>query len=433
LQGFRWTDDKLLEIATYPHILGHMTGKDKLTELHSDWIKYIWGEEQDHRSLQGHRGSYKTTAITVIGSVWYLLFHPDTRIAIVRKTFTDASECIQMIREMMQTREFISLFSYAHKNPPIMRKKQDASLVFSFKQSVTPEGNIDAYGIHTGITGKHYDRVICDDIITIEDRISKAEREKTKVRIQELRTNIIDPGKPVAFIGTPWHKNDGWTECPEPEKYPVDQTGILTIEEQETKRRTITPVLWACNYELLHQSDDKALFQDPTYELWMTKQGTAFAQLDSAYDGDHFCALTLMSRKANGRLQAIGWVYSGNVKDWYAFIEAKYKKYFCTTLLNEVNADKGFVASALRNHGMRVIEYSEKENKHLKISTHLYKHWLNIDWDPDTDPEYMEQVVDYREGNEPDDAPDSASSLLREKFNENSHRGVNFNSNLFKM
>jgi hypothetical protein len=55
-------------------------------------------------------------------------------------------------------------------------------------------------------------------------------------------------------------------------------------------------------------------------------------------------------------------------------------------------------------------------NKHLKISTHLYNAWPYLEWDPDTDEEYMNQVLDYREGATPDDSPDGAASLFREGF-----------------
>ena len=414
--GFQWDDDKVEEIARRPHLLGLMAGKDKLTSLHSRWIKYVWGEEHEHVSLQGHRGSYKTTSVTIIGTIWYLLFHPSARIAIVRKTFTDAAEVVLTMREIMQTEAVVSLFAFVHGTAPMMTRAQGKSLMFNFKKAITPEGNIDAYGIHSGITGKHYDRILCDDIVTIEDRISKAEREKTKIRVQELRTNIIDPGRPCGFVGTPWHQRDAWQECPDPIKYDVNTTDILTSEEMETKRATITPVLWAANYLLVHQSDDQALFKDPVFGPWDFLQQNCIMHLDSAYDGNHYCAMTIVKKLKDGKYQAFGKTYPGNVKDWYGVIVEHYKKFRCSCLYNETNADKGFVADALRGNGLVVREYAEKQNKHLKISTHLYKAWPGIVWDNSTDPEYMEQCIDYRAGQEPDDAPDSAASLWREAF-----------------
>lgn len=52
-------------------------------------------------------------------------------------------------------------------------------------------------------------------------------------------------------------------------------------------------------------------------------------------------------------------------------------------------------------------------NKHQKISGYLYDQWTNIEWDEKTDLEYLVQITDYEKGGEPDDAPDSAASLVQ--------------------
>src|SRR5574343_38244 len=97
--NFEYTEAHLLYIRHHPHILGHIAGFTKLTEMHSRWILHIW-DTNDHQALRAHRGSYKTTAITVIGSVWWLLFHPDDRI-IIRKTFTDSMAAVNTILQVM--------------------------------------------------------------------------------------------------------------------------------------------------------------------------------------------------------------------------------------------------------------------------------------------------------------------------------------------
>ena len=86
--AFSWSPEHLAKIRDYPHLIGHMVGKDKLTDLHSDWIKMIWDTPGgEHASLMSHRGAYKTTAITECGIIYYLLFHPNDRIALVRENF----------------------------------------------------------------------------------------------------------------------------------------------------------------------------------------------------------------------------------------------------------------------------------------------------------------------------------------------------------
>jgi hypothetical protein len=376
--------------------------------------------------LLAHRGSFKTTSIIIIGCIWWLLFHPNDRIAIIRKRYTDAAECLYTIRNIFSIPVLIELFRYAHNGTePKLKIKRDSKLQFNFKQTQTPEGNIDAYGIDTGITGKHYDLIICDDFVTIKDRVSKADRERTKLIIQEIITNIIDPGKFVKFIGTPWHKDDCWNFLHNagviPIKYDYRQTGILTENEITEKRKTITPSLFAANYELKHIASEDALFTNPNFKRWEFKRTGIFGHLDAKYSGEHTNGLTFFRKKHDGRIQGVGFCFPDHVKNKYDFIVEKWKKYFCGTFLLEDNADKGFVADELKKRGIPVQTYHEKENKHVKITNYLYKYWTKIDWDQDTDPEYLNQILDYIEGQEPDDCPDSAASLLREKFHKKNY------------
>ena len=62
---------------------------------------------------------------------------------------------------------------------------------------------------------------------------------------------------------------------------------------------------------------------------------------------------------------------------------------------------------------MPVRVYHEKENKYQKISEYLRKWWSNIVWLEGTDTEYLNQIMDYTEEAEHDDAPDSAACVCR--------------------
>ena len=194
----------------------------------------------------------------------------------------------------------------------------------------------------------------------------------------------------------------------------------LSEEDILRKRTTTTPFLFAANYDLELRSDGSALFQDPVYSrtwehLIMGTQG----HLDTAFDGTHYCALTFMtplSKSLEPDFQAVGWVYPGNVKDWLPEIARLCKSYRVQRLHVEGNADKGYTSDKLSAMGVRAKHYMENQNKHMKISTHLYAAWPHIRWAPETEDEYMNMILDYREGAEPDDAPDSASSLIREAF-----------------
>jgi hypothetical protein len=386
--------------------------------MHSEWIRYCW-ESNELRALQAHRGAYKTTAVDIVGVVWWWLWFPDEAIAIIRKTFTDAAKVIAAVARIMDLPVIKALFSYAHGAIPKAITRRDGLLTYNFKKTITPEGSLTAHGLDGSLTGTHYGKIQCDDFATLKDRISKAERERTKEILREILTNVINPGKGVSLTGTPWAKGDAWDIIPcKILKFPVSKCNILSKKDIEHKKKTTTPFLYAANYDLELKSDENALFTEPAFQdFWQTNEFPVKAHLDAAFDGDHTCALTIMSKLNSKQLQGVGYVYTGNVKNWTPSIVKLCKQHRVSVLYNETNPDKGYTANKLSSEGLHCVSpYWESQNKHIKISTYLFEAWHSIIWCKETDDEYINQITDYREGQEPDDAPDSASSLVREGF-----------------
>ena len=412
-------------LLNYPHMLGHLVGKDRLHELHSEWIKYTWADTTDFRSLRAFRGSYKSTSCVHIGPIyWFLFFQPSDRVFIIRKKFTDSSDALETIHEMIMSEPIQALFEYVHGVKPKATIKRKEKITYNFKESSTPEGSLNAFGLDPSVTGRHGDKFLLDDFITLKDRVSKAERENTKEMVREISTNVVDPGKSCSFLGTPWHKEDAWTICPKPVDFPIGTVpGIMSDVEADRKRKTTTGSLWAANYLLKHVADDDALFRSPRWGQWR-RHGVELIRghLDAAFDGDHWCAFTIMARLSNGRIQAMGKSFEGNVKLWTDEIARWCREYHVRRVYIEDNPDKGYTADEIKSKGVNVTSYTETTNKHVKISTFLLEAWDDIIWAEDqkgedgTDAEYMNQILDYREKQEPDDGADSAASLIRACF-----------------
>jgi len=411
-------DSWLRRIKHHPHLLGRLIGYKKLIDLHSEWIKECWDEKGSH-GLMAFRGSFKTSSVVVTGIIRYLLFNPNTRIMLARKTHEESCKVIKAVSKAFEKPELQILFTFAHGFVPQKTTDKTDELLFNFKQDLTIEPSLIAKGINDAITGAHADVIIADDIIGLKDKVSRAEREKTNESIMELAGNIVDPGALSIWLGTKWANGDGWDvieKFTEVKKYPESKYNtFIPKEELNEKKKRLTPFLWAINYELKIISDENMLFKEPKYETfdketWRTEK--VIAHIDAAYGGKDTCALTIMS-KTHG----IGWVFEGNVQDWYDFIIKKYNEFHCSKIIMESNADKGYLAKDLSGYGLNCETYAESMNKSIKISTFLYEVWCDILWDEDTDPEYMNQILEWKaDSNVYDDAPDSAASLRREEF-----------------
>ena len=419
-------EDFLKLLIDQPHYLGWLIGKDKLNPLHSEWIKYIWDNPNgENKALMAFRGGYKSTSIDVVGIIRNFLINPNERIALIRKSITDASTIVDSVKQAMELPIIKEVFRFAHGFTPKATTAKEGKLRYNFKQTITPEVSLTAFGTDSSLTGFHFDRILCDDIITLKDRISKAEREHIKEIVYELATNIIDPGKPIMFIGTPWHKDDAWSVinsfCPIA-MYPISEYNFLGEKAVEEKRKTTTPFLFSANYELELKKDESVLFSDAKFgEGWNYNNRYAVAHLDAGFDGSDYNALTILAPTdtsdytSSKRFQGAGFCYPGHIKTWEDNVVKLYKRYRCKKIYIETNADKGYVAESLRSKGLNVITYHESQNKETKIETNLYPYWDKIYWSPNTDDEYINMITDWRPGTKDhDDCPDSCASLIRE-------------------
>lgn len=420
-----FSPQQIRHLAAHPHLIGHMVGKTKLVELHSTWIRQVWLADF-HSALMAHRGGYKTTAITEVGTLWWLLFHPDDRIALLRETHSAACDTLKTIAQYFENELVQELFYDIHGRYPRAVVDRADRLVFDFKGSVTKEGNLDAYGIDTVPTGSHYDLILPDDVVTIKDRFSRAKRERTKLNLQEIITNILDPGKFLRMVGTPWHADDAWQMdgIPAPWRYSVHETGILTPKQIEEKRKTTSRALFSINYELNHITDDDAMFKEPTFAPWDKKRlRNIQAHVDARFKGSHFTALTIMGQRHDGRYQVWGKSYDRHVKDVVDDILGELASHEALVLHIEDNPDKGWAADLFRRGGSGrwrapvVYDYHESMNKQKKIEGYISDFWTRLVFDEDCEEEWCSQVFDYR-GEEPDDAPDSLSSLIRQGYHE---------------
>lgn len=261
------------EWLSEPHKFGHLLGYDKLTPEHDVWIK-IFIKYKKFDLLQAHRGSFKTTC-GIVAMVLLFLCFPDMRLLIVRKTGDLASDVLKTITKHFETNNVLKLYMYSRWNNPEAKTKVWSSehAIFSFKKTITPQPSISAVGVGASITGAHFDYIWPDDIVTIDDRYSPAERKWTIAYFQEL-DNLIDPLGQMRLSGTPWHENDVYSILP-PELFKDRQFPIGTVPlppdelaEIWARKDRLPYAEWCCNYELRHVADTDTIGAFQTVENW---------------------------------------------------------------------------------------------------------------------------------------------------------------------
>lgn len=394
-----------------PAEFGRRVGFTKLTdELHNGWIIDMVRDGED-KTLQAHRGSYKTTCVSVALAV-IILLRPNDRTAFIRKTDNDVKEVIAQVRKILEHPVTAALASVIWGLPLKITKAAATELSTNLTNDPRGTAQLVGVGLCGSLTGKHFDRIYTDDIVNVQDRVSKAERERTKLIYQELQ-NIRNRGGRIYNTGTPWHEDDAFSIMPEAEKYDCYQTGLITPQELAEIKDSMLASLFAANYELRHIASEDVIFANPVTGGDAAKvEQSNYSHIDAAYDGEDYTAFTIC-RKAEGKYWVLGKLWRKHVDECEDEIIALRKQYNAGKIYCEENADKGYLAKDLRKRGERVVTYWEDMNKFLKITSYLKGEWRNIVFVNGTDADYIKQVCDYNEDAEHDDAPDSLASCIR--------------------
>lgn len=412
-------------VKNYPYLVAQDVGfSDVRKQPHNDWMKHIICDDDDY-TLLAHRGSYKSSVMSVCIAL-LMLVYPWKNIIFLRKADNDVSEMIRMVRKALESDTLRKFSIILYKRPITLVKASESELTTNLYKSASGSSQLLGIGIKSSITGKHADIVITDDICNISDRLSKAERDRTKLQYQELQ-NIKNRGGRIINTGTKWHNDDVFSLIDNIDICDCYHTGLIPPEKLQKIKDSMIPSLFACNYELRIIASEDVIFTEPQMGASIDTVKNGIMHLDSAFYGEDFTAWGVMA-KHDGKYYLYGKCRRKHVEDCYGDIMADYEALCCGKIYNESNADKGFVARDLRKAGAKVILYAEKENKYIKIVTHLKAIWKNLIFVDGTDKEYIDQICNYFEDAEHDDAPDNAACLARLLYPKREETTATYNS-----
>ena len=396
-------------LITKPASFGRLVGFTKLTDLHNAWILDMLKGEGD-RTLQAHRASYKTTCVSIALALIIILL-PNKRTLFLRKTDADIKEIIKQVQKILKdphTQYFVQCIYGVNLKLTV---ESATEINTNLTTDIRGTSQLVGMGCGSSITGKHFDRIFTDDIVNINDRVSKAERDRTKLVYQELQ-NIKNRDGRIFNTGTPWCKDDCFTIMPEAEKFDCYSTGLISDEQLEVIKKSMTRSLFAANYELRHIAAEDVIFQNPQTGADPSEVEQGDCHIDAAYGGEDFSAFTIVKKRGN-IFYVYGRLWQKNIDDCLDEIQRLRAQFNAGKIYCEDNGDKGYLAKELRNRGERAIIYHENMHKFIKITTYLKAEWENVKFVAGTDKAFIDQICDYNENAEHDDAPDSLASQIR--------------------
>ena len=153
----------------------------------------------------------KSTILTIAETIQDISKDPNERICILSYSRSAALTFLRQIKFLLETSEFLkAVFPdvfYQNPQKEAFRWSEEGGL-FVKRSSSAKEATVDAYGLIEGMpTGRHYSKLIYDDVVTQDVKDSPEMMRKIKENFDaSLNLGTIDGRKRV--IGTFYHHDD---------------------------------------------------------------------------------------------------------------------------------------------------------------------------------------------------------------------------------
>lgn len=157
------------------------------------------------------RGHLKTSFVTIAYTIKAILKNPNVRILIGNGVWDIARSFLSEIKAQLEGSQLKYLFGEFQS----ARWNADEIIV---KQRTKPlkEPTVMTTGVEAETTGGHYDIIILDDLMGLQNSQTPEQRAKVK-RFRRSMINLLEPGGELIEIGTRWHLDDTFSEIFEKE------------------------------------------------------------------------------------------------------------------------------------------------------------------------------------------------------------------------
>lgn len=156
------------------------------------------------------RGSFKTSLITVIGTVQDILKNQDVRILIASNKADNASAMLAEIKGHLSNPILLWMFPEILWSDPSHQAEKWTESIITVRRKAKPrpkEGTVEIIGIGGEITSKHYDKIKYDDLVGQENSQTRDQVLSTIAWWQKSQ-GLTVPWTQQTLTGTTWHPDD---------------------------------------------------------------------------------------------------------------------------------------------------------------------------------------------------------------------------------
>lgn len=203
-------------IKDYYFFAREILGYDKMSEEpHQELCNHIIRPGKRKKLTLLPRGSFKSSVVTVAGTVWQLLRNPNLSVLIASESQKNANKYVREIKSHYESNEkFRTLYGDWTNEGNTWR---DGEIIVSTRKKMKKEPSVWASSLEKQtIVGMHPDCIVLDDVVSRNNTITSEQIEKT-LDYYKLLLSILEPKGKLWVNGTRWHFLDlyGWILNPE--------------------------------------------------------------------------------------------------------------------------------------------------------------------------------------------------------------------------
>jgi predicted phage terminase large subunit-like protein len=181
--------------------------------LHLNMLKFQFKHPD---SLQlAFRGAGKSTVCTIAKSIHYLLKNPNFRILIVSKTTGQAESFLKEIKAQFEDNDLLAKIFGPYYDPRLVKKWDNSEIEVLPRTARAKEASVTTLGVGSQIVGKHYDAILCDDLVDEENSRTEHQRDKVKAWYYTSLDPTLEPSDDQVEhrgeyhrLGTRYHHDD---------------------------------------------------------------------------------------------------------------------------------------------------------------------------------------------------------------------------------
>lgn len=192
---------------------------------HDEMEKFL-AKPANKKLLLIPRGHLKTAVVTKALSIKWILNDPNVRILIANQVWDKSREMLSEIKGQLEGKsELPKLFGNF-----VSSRWNEEKIEVAQRTKSLAAATITTTGVEAEMTSTHFDKIILDDLMGLQNYKTKEQRDKVRAFYRSM-INLLEPDGQLIVIGTRWHLDDLYQTIMDNERDYYDVMVRQVVEE----------------------------------------------------------------------------------------------------------------------------------------------------------------------------------------------------------